>query len=124
VNGFPRQGGVKFYSPGAIVTGHNLHGNNIVLGFGVYCQIAKIFEPQNSLTSRTGAAISLGTLGNLTSSQLFLALDTGTIVTRHQWVALPMPLLVIDRVNFLGRREPSILTFTSWRHGQNIGDNR
>jgi hypothetical protein len=33
-----------------------------------------------------------------------------------------MPLLVIDRVNFLGWREPSILTFTN-RHGQNIDDN-
>jgi hypothetical protein len=33
-----------------------------------------------------------------------------------------MPLLVIDQVNVLGWREPSILTFTN-RHGQNIGDN-
>jgi hypothetical protein len=49
---------------------------------------------------------------------LFLALDTGTIVTRHQWVILPMPLLVIGRVNFLGWHELSILTFTN-RHGQN-----
>jgi hypothetical protein len=32
-----------------------------------------------------------------------------------------MPLLVIDWVNFIGRHEPSILTFTN-RHGQNIGD--
>jgi hypothetical protein len=32
-----------------------------------------------------------------------------------------MPLLVIERVNFLGRRGPSIWTFTN-RHGQNIGD--
>ncbi len=35
---------------------------------------------------------------------------------------LPMPLLVIDWVNFLGQHEPSILTFTN-RHVQNIGDN-
>jgi hypothetical protein len=68
------------------------------------------------------AAISLGTSGNLRGSQLFLALDTGAIVTRHQSVVLPIPLLVLDRVNFLGRREPSILTFTN-RHGQNIGYN-
>ncbi len=37
VNGFPGHGGVKHYSPSAIMTGHNLHRNNIVLGFGVYC---------------------------------------------------------------------------------------
>jgi hypothetical protein len=29
---------------------------------------------------------------------------------------------VIDRVNFIGRHEPSILTFTN-RHGQDIDDN-
>jgi hypothetical protein len=113
---------VKQYSPGAIMTGCNLQGNDIVTGFGVYCQIAKNVEPQNSLAPRTRAAILLGNSGNLTGSQLFLALDTGAIVTRHQWVVLPMPLLVIDCVNFLGWREPSILTFTN-RHGQNIGDN-
>jgi hypothetical protein len=33
-----------------------------------------------------------------------------------------MPLSVIDCINFLGWREPFILTFTN-RHGQNIGDN-
>jgi hypothetical protein len=124
VNGFLRQEGVKHYSTGAIMTGCNLHGNNIVLGFEVYCQIAKNVEPQNSLTPRMRAAILLGNSRNLTGGQLFLALDTGAIVTRHQWVVLPipMPLLVIDCVNFLGWREPSILTFTN-RHGQNIGDN-
>ncbi len=113
---------MKHYSPGVIMTGHNLHGKDIVLGFGVYCQIAKNVEPQNNLAPRTRAAISLDTLGNLTGGQLFLALDTGAIVTRHQWMVLPMPLLVIDWVNFLGWREPSILTFTN-RHGLNIGDN-
>jgi hypothetical protein len=33
-----------------------------------------------------------------------------------------MPSSVIDRVNFIGRHEPSILTFTN-RHGQDIGEN-
>jgi hypothetical protein len=64
----------------------------------------------------------LGTSGNLTDGHLFLSLDTGAIVTRHQWVVLPLPLLVIDWVNFLDWREPKFLTFTN-RHGQNIGDN-
>ncbi len=53
---------------------------------------------------------------------MFLALDTGATVIRHQWVVSPMPSSVIDRVNFFGRREPSILTFTN-RHGQDIGEN-
>jgi hypothetical protein len=67
------------------------------------------------------AAILLGNSGNLTDGQLFLSLDTGTIVTRHQWVVLPMPLLIIERVNHLGWHKPFILNFTNW-HDQNIGD--
>ena len=53
---------------------------------------------------------------------MFLALDTGATMIRHQWVVLPMPSSVSDRVNFIGWRESSILTFTN-RHGQDIGDN-
>ncbi len=119
VNWFLRQGGVKHYRPSAIMTGCNLHRNNNVLGFEVYCQIAKNVEPWNSLAPRTRVAISLGNSGNLTGGQLFLALDTGAIVIRHQWVVPPVQLSVIDYVNFLGQREPFILTFTS-KHGQNI----
>ena len=75
----------------------------------------------NSLDPRTRAAISLGNSGNLSRGQLFLALDSGQTIVRHQWVVLPVPPAVIDRVNLLGKNEPSILTFTS-RHGQDIGD--
>ena len=34
---------------------------------------------------------------------------------------LPMPKAVIDRVNQIGKTEPSILTFTN-RHGEDLGD--
>jgi hypothetical protein len=64
----------------------------------------------------------LGNSGNLSGGQMFLALDTNATVIRHQWVVLPMPSSVIDCVNFIGRRVPSILTFTN-RHGQDIGEN-
>jgi hypothetical protein len=66
-------------------------------------------------------AILLGNSGNLSDGQVFLALDTGHTITRHQWVVLLMPPAVIARVNLLGRAEPSILTFTDW-HGREIGD--
>ncbi len=90
-------------------------------GFGTYCQVAEHVEPRNSLAPRTRAAISLGNSGNLSGGQVFLALDTGHTITRHQWVVLPMPPAVIARVNVLGKAEPSILTFTD-RHGREIGD--
>jgi hypothetical protein len=69
------------------------------------------------------AAILLGNSGSLTGGQLVLALDIGTIVTGQQWVVILTPLPVIECVNYLGWREPSILAFPN-RHGQNIGDNQ
>jgi hypothetical protein len=108
VNGFPRRGGVKHYSPGEIMTNRRIHVNAVVVSFGVYCQIAENVEPQNSLAPRTRGAISLGNSGNLSGGQMFLALDTGATVIRHQWVVLPMPSSVIDRVNFIGRRTSSL----------------
>ncbi len=121
VNGFPQKGGVKHFLPGEIMTGRHLHANNLSIGFGTYCQVAENVEPQNSLAPCMRAAISLGNSGNLSGGQIFLVLDTGHIITRHQWVVLPMPPAVIARVNLLGRAEPSILTFTD-RHGREIGD--
>ena len=101
VNGFPRRGGVKHYSPGEIMTDRRLNANNLKLSFGFYCQVAEKVEPRNSLAPRTRAAISLGNSGNLSGGQMFFALDTGHSITRHQWVLLPMPPAVIARVNLL-----------------------
>jgi hypothetical protein len=112
---------VKHYSPGEIMTDRHLHAYDLQLGFGIYCQVAENVDPRNSLPPRTRAAISLGNSGNLSGGQLFLALDSGQTIFRHQWVVLPVPPAVIDRVNLLGKNEPSILTFTN-RHGQDIGD--
>ncbi len=122
VNGFPHRGGVKHFSPGEIMTGHRLHKSNIALSFRVYCQIAENIQPWNSLAPQMQAAILVGSSGNLSSGQVFLALDTDHTIVRHQWVALPMPPAVIDCVNLLVWREPTMLTFTD-RQGWNIGDN-
>jgi hypothetical protein len=63
----------------------------------------------------------LGNSGNLSGGQLFLVLDSGQTIVRHQWVVLPVPPAVIDCINVLDINEPSILTFTNL-HGQDIGD--
>ena len=65
VNGFPRKGGVKLYSPGEIMTGRPLHADDLRLGFGTYCQVAEHVEPCNSLAPWTRVAIALGNYGNL-----------------------------------------------------------
>jgi hypothetical protein len=122
VNGFPRHGGVKHYSPGKIMTNRCINTNNVVVSLGIHCQIAKYVEPRNSLAPRTRGAILLGNSGNLSDGQMFLALDTGATMIRHQWVVLPMLSSVINHVNFIGWRGHSILTFTN-RHGQDIGEN-
>jgi hypothetical protein len=116
VNGFPQGGGVKHYSPGEIMTDCCLHADDLQLRFGNFCQVAENVEPRNSLAPRTRAAILLDSSGNLSGGQLFLALDSGQTIVRHQWVVLPAPPAVIDCVNLLGEKEPSILTFTN-RHG-------
>jgi hypothetical protein len=121
VNGFPHRGGVKHFLPGEIMTDRCIHDSNVALSFGVYCQVAENVQPQNSLALRTRAAISLGGSGNLSGGQVFLALDTVHTIIRHQWVALPMPPAVIERVNVLGRHKPAILSFTN-QQGRDIGD--
>ncbi len=112
---------MKHYSPGEIMTDRCLHANDLQLAFGIYCQIAENVEPRNSLAPRMRAAILVGNSGNLSGGQLFLALDSGQTIVRHQWVVLPVPPAVIGCVNLLGINEPSILTFTN-QHGQDIGD--
>ncbi len=121
VNGFSQKGGVIHFSPGEIGTGRRLHADDLCMGFGIYCQVAENVEPRNSLAPRTQGAILLGSSGNLSGGQVFLALDTDHTIVWHQWVALPMRPVVIARVNLLGKAEPSLFTFTD-RHGREIGD--
>jgi hypothetical protein len=104
------------------MTGSRLHKSNIALSFGVYCQVAENVQPWNSLAPWMQAAILVGSSGNLSGGQIFLAFDTGHTIIRHQWVALLMPPAVIDCVNLLGRHKPAMFTFTDW-HGRDISDN-
>ena len=106
VNGFPRRGGVKYYSPGQIMTSRGLHADDLLLKFGTYCQVSEHVDPRNSLAERTRGAISIGNSGNLTGYQAFMALDTGAKITRFQWTELPMPKAVIERVNQIGKDKP------------------
>ncbi len=121
VKGLPCWGGVKHFSPDEIMTGHHLHKSNIALSFGVYCQVVENVQPWNNLTPWTQAAILVGNSGKLFGGQVFLALDTGHTIIRHQWVALPMLPAEIDRANLLGQRKPAMLTFIN-RHIRDISD--
>jgi hypothetical protein len=50
-----------------------------------------------------------------------MALNSGKKIVRQSWDVIPMPDVVINRVNELGRDQPSLMTFTD-RHGRLIGD--
>jgi hypothetical protein len=43
VNGFPRRGGVKHYSPGEIMMDRCLNANDLTLNYGVFYKVAEIF---------------------------------------------------------------------------------
>ena len=63
----------------------------------------------------------VGPSPTLTTSYLFLALDTGMIINRAQFTEIPMTAGVIARVIELGSGEPELLTWVN-RRGENIGD--
>jgi hypothetical protein len=65
--------------------------------------------------------ISLGPSGNIQGGFKFMALNSGKKIVHRSWDVIPMPDLVIDRVNALGRDQPQHMTFTD-RHGHPIGD--
>jgi hypothetical protein len=78
-------------------------------------------NPRNSQIARTKGVIYLGPSGNLQGGFKFMALNTGKKIVRRIWDVIPMPDLVIDRVNALGRDQLQQMTFTD-RHGRLIGD--
>jgi len=123
LNFFPSRAGVsETMSPKTIMTGEVLdYKKHLCLQIGQYCQVHEEETPRNSQVARTKGAISLGPSGNLQGGYKFMALDTGKKITRRKWDAIPMPELVIARVNALGKDEPELFTFTD-RHGRLVGD--
>jgi hypothetical protein len=94
---------------------------HLSLQLGQYCQVHEEENPRNSHTARTKGAISLGPIGNLQGGFKFMALISGKNFFHRSWNVIPMPDLVIDRVNALCRDQPQHIAFTD-RHGCLIGD--
>jgi hypothetical protein len=78
-------------------------------------------NPRNSQIARTKGEISLGPSGNLQGGFKFMDLNSGKKIVRRSWDVIPMPDLVIDRVNALCRDQPQHMTFTN-RHRRLMGD--
>jgi hypothetical protein len=123
LNFFPTRGGISDnLSPKTIMSGEVLdYKKHLCLQIGQYCQVHEEEAPRNSQIARTKGAISLGPSGNLQGGYKFMALNTGKKIVRRNWDVIPIPELVIARVNTLGRDQPELFTFTD-RHGRLIGD--
>jgi hypothetical protein len=108
LNFFPTKGGIlDNLSPKTIISGEVLdYKKHLCLQIGQYCQVHEEETPCNSQIARTKRAISLGPSGNLQGGYKFMALDTGKKITRRNWDVIPMPELVIARVNTLGKDQP------------------
>jgi hypothetical protein len=91
------------------------------LQFGQYCQVHEEDNPRNSHIDRTKGAISLGPSRNLQGGFKFMVLNSGKKIVHRSWDVIPMPDLVIDRVNASGIDQHQQITFTD-RHGRLIGD--
>jgi hypothetical protein len=120
---FPSKGGVSdTLSPKTVMSGETLdYKKHLSLQLGQYCQMHEEDNPRNSQIARTKGAIYLGPSGNLQGRFKFMALNSGKKIVNRSWDVIPMPDLVIDRVNALGRDQHQHMTFTD-RHERLIGD--
>jgi hypothetical protein len=123
LNFFPPKGGIsETLSPKTIMSGKTLDfKKHLCLQVGAYCQVHEEELPRNSQIARTRGAIALGPSDNIQGGYKFMALDTGKKITRRTWDELPLPDVVIARVNELGKDMPEDLIFTD-RKGRLIGE--
>jgi hypothetical protein len=120
---FSTKGGMSdTLSPKTIMSGDTLdYTKHLILHLGQYCQVHEEENPRNSQIAQTKGANYLVPSGNLQGGFNFIVLNTGKKIVRRSRGVIPMPALVIDRVNSLGSNQPQQMTFTD-RHGRLIGD--
>ena len=107
LNGFPTQNGAcKMLSPRTTVTGMGPLDADIhfKVEFGQYCEVYTSPDPTNNMTSRAVPAIALYPT-NETGTYAFMSLDTGLLITSHQWKELPITNAVIRTVEKIAKRE-------------------
>jgi hypothetical protein len=123
LNYFPPKNSISdTISPITLLTGSTLnYKKDFCLPFGAYCQVHEDAAPRNSMIARTKAAISLGPTQNLQGGHYFMALDTCRVITRYSWTQIPLPQLVLDKVDSWAANQSSLLTFCD-RKGRTIGD--
>lgn len=89
--------------------------------FGAYAQVTR--EHSNEMNERAAGGICLGPTGNTQGTHYFISLATGKRIRGTEWIELPMPQEVVDRIDQLGKEQgfPKTLIFAD-RHGKEILD--
>lgn len=123
LNAFPHPDGVSSeYSPRYIMTGRELDYNKHArIEFGAYAQVTR--GHSNDMNERTVGGICLGPTGNNQGTHYFISLASGKRIHGTDWIELPMPSDVMERINQFGKEQgfPKTLTFAD-RHGNEIMD--
>ena len=107
LNGFPSlTGACKTMSPRTTITGLGKLDTKIhfLVEFGQYCEVYTSPTPTNNMTSRAVPAIALYPT-NETGTYAFMSLDSGSLLTSHQWKELPITSKVIHTVEKIAKQE-------------------
>ncbi len=73
--------------------------------FGSYCKVHDEPDPSNTMEPRTHEAIALGPSGNLQGTVNFFSLDTGLVIGRWEFMCIPMPPSIVQKVEDIARKE-------------------
>ena len=105
LNLYPSTSGISSQlSPLSIVRGEGPADlQSFGLEFGSYAQVYNERQVSNTMASRSTGAIALCSTSS--GSQYFFSLETGQRILRRQATPLPMPLDVIEQVEYLAKKE-------------------
>ena len=95
------------YSPHTLVTGQPARPYNQIVSmtYGEYAEVYAANPITNDNNERTISAIALYPSGNHQDGWIFMSLNTGRLLHRHQWKKLHVDQNIIDKVNNLGAKE-------------------
>ncbi len=101
-----RKGISSTYLPGEILVRWQLdYKKHCRVLPGTYCKVHDKPDPLNSIAGRTHEGIALGPMDNFQGSIKFFCLNTGRVLKRWSFAALPMPTRVIKCLDTIGAQE-------------------
>jgi hypothetical protein len=111
----PKDGIYRNINPRELFTGVNIDYNkHIQAEFGEYVQLHE--EHDNIIDTRTTGAIATKPTGNAQVGHWFYSFAAGRMLNRRQWIPLPMPSDVIERINVLAKASQAGMNVTNMRN--------